>query len=196
MTRYFNDYLIHADRSNHKYVYKEKVNGKWRYYYKEDLEAMKKQGTLNTESIRNASQSMPGKHQYSGGVYSADQRTKEAALKKELLAQKKKLRAQGVSADAAQTMIDDAYDHGKVNWLDTKNNAEIYKSSSKQRENNLNASSTNWVNRTLNSQRNTKNQLAKNKKKKKYKFTKYARTGKLATLSKSDFKKLFKIASK
>lgn len=183
MGRYWNDFLSHSlasnnsgsgQRSNHKYSYREFYNGKWRYYYPEDLAAMRKTGTV---SVNTVSKSRNDLYKNGANAYTADKRSKEAALKRQLQANKKKLRAQGVSSDAIQTITDDAYRQAKTNYVDTRDSSKIYRSYSKEAAESGNAVATTFQNDGLartraerSAKRNTKNALSRASKKAKKKL--------------------------
>lgn len=170
MGRYWNDYISHSQmtnssgaRSDHKYVYREWGNGRWIYYYPEDLATMRNTGTAGVKVHNDAMASIKT------NAYAADKRSKEAAVKKQLQEYKKKLRAKGVSSDAIQSSVDDIYRINKGNFIDTKDNVKIYKGSTQKTAQLIDNGAKSIVRQGTNyyksSQRNTKNALKSKKKK-------------------------------
>jgi hypothetical protein len=123
MTRYWNDELYHSQaysgsgsghtRKNHKYIYKEYVNGKWRYYYQEDLNALSKTGTHVQNVFNNLS----------SGTTAAQ---RESDLKKSVTQYVNNVKNnENLSDDGAQMLKDTLYGIGKNLYSDTDNKASF-----------------------------------------------------------------------
>lgn len=178
MARYWNDFLSHSQanngaggsRGNHKYVYRKNIYGKWRYYYPEDIAAMKNVGTKVVKAKNDAMSTIINRTNAKQHAYNADKRVKEKAIKEQIQAQKRQMRAKGISKDAVRDIANDMYRISKGDYIDTKDTTKIYRGTTQDKAKLINDSANSIINQQIryfkSSDRNTKNLLGKKKKKK------------------------------
>lgn len=174
--RYWNDYISHAaisngssgsSRSNHKYVYKENVNGKWRYYYPEDIAALKKAGGTSSKEVLDAATkdlNSQGKTSYNTGDHASTPAERKVAVDKQITAYVNNLRKQGVSSDAIKTIREDLR-ASRNNYAST-DDSKVYRSYSQATADDYDKGYNKYYNRAMFRQNHaSKNALTEAKKK-------------------------------